>query len=288
MNSMTGYAHREYQYEQFQLTIEVKSYNNRYLDISVHLPGILNPLEPELKTRVRDVVSRGHVDISLRYRSLESDVQVHVDHRAVEQYQRAFQEIIDLSGCSREVTLGDYLAIDEILKPIMPQGATAHGEEILSCFEEVLAEYQASREREGEATRQDILSQLEEFRTAFTLVRSRADQLETSLQELITKRFEQLLGDGYDENRVLAEVAVMLVKYSIHEELSRIDSHLDQFHQMISQPGASGKRLDFLCQELNREVNTIASKSTMAEVNQAVVAMKDHLENMREQLRNVE
>ncbi len=285
---MTGYAYREYQDEQFQVTLEVKSYNNRYLDISVHLPGILSPLEPEFRERVRSVVSRGHVDVSIRYRSLESEVLVHVDHRAVEQYRRAFREIIDLSGCSGDAVLSDYLSIDEILKPIPPQGGTAHGTELLELFEQLLSEFQETRLKEGEATRRNVMIQLEEFLKAFSLVRSRADVLEKSLKDTLKTRFEQLLGSGYDENRILSEVAVLLVKYSIQEEISRVESHLEQFHNMIHEAGVVGKKLDFLCQELNREVNTIASKSTMAEVNQAVVTMKDHLENIREQLRNVE
>ncbi len=120
------------------------------------------------------------------------------------------------------------------------------------------------------------------------IVCGQADLLETKLHDNLTERFQKLLGEGYDEGRILQEVAVMLNKYTVNEEIQRIRSHLNQFKVVMDQDVAVGKKLDFICQELNREINTTASKSIIAEINQAVVSMKDSLENIREQLRNIE
>ncbi len=288
MKSMTGYAYREFQNEQFQAVLEIKSFNNRYLDISVHLPHILNALEPQFRDRVKQVVSRGHVDVMIRYKCLESETEIHVDHNAVRQYEKAFNEIMDITGIQEPLSLSHFLGIEDILKPLNSRENSGHDELLLEIFDKLLLEYDGVRDAEGKSTRRDIEEQLKGFSGSFNTAAALAGELESSLRKMLEDRFEELLGSEYDQNRVLSEVAVMLVKYSVNEEIKRIESHLEQFIRYLAEPGSLGKKLDFLCQELNREINTIASKSTIAEVNQAVVVMKEHLENIREQLRNVE
>jgi len=286
---MTGYAYRELQTEQFHATLQVKSCNNRYLDVRVFVPNILNPLETELRSRVSSRVSRGRVDVQINYRSLESEAEIHVDREAVRQYAEAFRTITETAGIDSSLSLDHFLiSAGDVLKPLNPEEGTRHQEELLAAFDQMLVSFDEQRLREGEATRQDVASLLSRFAASFSRVKTYADEIEDTLQKNLRQRFEQLVGDNYDENRILSEVAVLLMKYSIHEEIQRIDSHLDQFSNFLEGPGAVGKKIDFLCQELNREVNTIAAKSTIAEVNQAVVEMKDHIENIREQLRNVE
>ncbi len=285
---MTGYAVREIHHQQFYAQLEIKTCNNRYLDISVHLPAALNSLEQEIRKRVSSKVSRGRVDAAVRYRPLESEGAIHVDRSGVLQYLRAFQEIQNTAGLSGEVTLQDFLAVGEMLKPVESYNVSEHGGVLLDEFEGLLDELNQTRRVEGAAVRKDIEGQLEGFTQLFSYVRGRSADLEQQLKKQLKERFEELTNGSYDENRVLSEVAVMLVKYSIHEELQRTESHLEQFARYLDQTEPIGKKLDFLCQELNREINTIASKSTIAEVNQHVVEMKDHVENIREQLRNVE
>lgn len=288
MKSMTGYAVTEYHDDILQISMELKSYNNKYLDINVHLPSLLNSLEPELRSMIKTKVSRGYVELSIRFRLLESNMELHVDHQALLRYAEAFREISASVGLHDELRLEHFLQTDEVIKPVRNELPESCMKLMSSLLDQLLDELNVMRAREGEATLRDIREQLEGFTRAFTDVSSRAEELEQSIKQLLKQRFEQLLESTYDEQRILAETAVMLVKYSINEELKRIASHLEVFASILSSEGPVGKRLDFLCQELNREINTIASKSTMAEVNQAVVTMKDHLENIREQLRNVE
>ncbi len=288
MKSMTGYASRELLHEEFQASVEIKSCNNRYLDIHFHLPGVLGALEPPLRDMIKQRVSRGRVDVTIRYKCLESSELIHVDHHMLQQYARAFRTIIKETGIDDALRLEHFTAVGEILKPVDPQQGSPHDRQIIEMTEEMMDAFEESRRTEGKATRRDIVGQLESFTRAFEQVKQRSDALEQSLQEALTERFRQLIGEEYDQQRIYAETAVMLVKYSINEEIQRTESHLSQFCSQMEGGAPVGKRLDFLCQELNREVNTIASKSTMAEINHAVVAMKDHLENIREQLRNVE
>jgi uncharacterized protein (TIGR00255 family) len=149
-------------------------------------------------------------------------------------------------------------------------------------------DFETERLREGRHTEADIFSHIGLIEAALETVAAHAPALEASIRENLRSRFAELLGNQIDENRVLAETAVLLVKYSISEEISRLSSHLAEFRAETKRNPGPGKKLDFLCQEINREINTIGSKTTVLEVSRAVVNMKDALENVREQLRNVE
>jgi uncharacterized protein (TIGR00255 family) len=148
--------------------------------------------------------------------------------------------------------------------------------------------FEAERNREGRHTEEDILSHIARFEAALERVAFLAPAMEDTIKENLRCRFAELLGDRIDESRVLTETAVLLMKYTISEEISRLGVHLAEFRaETLRNPGPA-KKLDFLAQEMNREVNTIGSKTPNAEVSQAVVEMKNILENIREQLRNVE
>jgi uncharacterized protein (TIGR00255 family) len=149
-------------------------------------------------------------------------------------------------------------------------------------------QFEAERVREGKHTQDDILSNIAYLETAVKNVAAHVPAIETSIRENLKTRFVELLGDRIDENRILAETAVLLMKYTISEELSRLSAHLTEFRSETERNPSPGKKLDFLCQEINREINTIGSKTQVLELSRAVVDMKNALENIREQLRNVE
>lgn len=288
MISMTGYGASEYQDERIQISVEFRSYNNRYLEISYNAPFFANCLEQEVKESIKSTISRGHVDMNLRIKVLESDVEFIVDENLVVEYTKALERIIEAAGLDRRPRLSDYLHNDDILKLVRHHDIGEFHDLILEQVNLALVPFCESRAIEGERTMLDIQKNLSSFQAAFHSVIAQAASIETMIQENLVGRFKQLLESNYDENRVLQEVAVMLMKYTINEEINRVETHLAQFREDMESGQSVGKRLDFLCQELNREVNTIGSKSIIAEVNQAVVVMKESLENIREQLRNVE
>ena len=155
-------------------------------------------------------------------------------------------------------------------------------------LESLFREFEASREAEGAKIALDIAKLLESVEEERAGIAGKKDEAEVHIRTALRERFTELLGSGIDENRVNAETALLLVKFDIHEELMRMGAHLENFRAAVLEEGAIGKKLDFICQELNREANTLASKNLQLEVQSAVIRIKDSLEKIREQLRNVE
>lgn len=289
MKSMTGYGYAEKANPLFSLSVEVKSYNNRYLEIVCNLPPFLGGYELDLTKAVSKVAARGRVEIFVKVKRFKSDMSLLVDQEAVALLSEAFGQISVYSGKALKPTLGDYLSQEGVLVASTERDSEIYREDLHSALDEALLQFGASKEREGEATAL-VLSRLgEAISSGLAVVQANADRLEEHIKQNLLKRFEELLGDQhYDENRIIQEVAVMLVRYSVAEEISRLAIHLKEYQALLKAEEPIGKRLDFLCQEMNREINTIGSKSQLVELNLEVVKMKDSLENIREQVRNIE
>lgn len=288
MKSMTGYGHGEKIDERLSVSVELKSYNNRFLDVFVNLPPFLSALEPRVRDFVSERCQRGKVEVSIRAKELQGAVSVSVDENAAAAYYQAIKGLSAKLGLEEVPRLSSILA----LEGVMQTEKTRDPERFWQAVEPQLAAafglFEAARVREGKATEADILSHIGKIEASLSLVSGHVPALEASIKENLRTRFREVLGDAADENRVLAETAVLLMKYTISEELSRLKTHLAEFREEVARNPAPGKKLDFLCQEINREINTIGSKSPVLEVSRAVVEMKDALENVREQLRNVE
>jgi len=285
---MTGFAHREIEREGLRGSLELKSYNNRYLDISVYLPAYLSRLEPLLRSFLSERVVHGKLEASLRVRAMDAPVSASADLAAAKAVAAVLREVSAACGIEEPLRLGSVIGFEGV---ISFQRELDEGDlwarllpEIEACF----ADYDESRLREGRATALDISAQMARVSASVELVRSKAPEIESTIKSQLAARFQETLGDAVDQGRVLSEVASYLMKYTINEELSRLSAHIDSFSRMLENDKAPGKKLDFLCQEMNREVNTIGSKSMLLEVSRAVVELKDALENVREQLRNIE
>jgi uncharacterized protein (TIGR00255 family) len=289
MKSMTGYGSAEVMTEQFQLSVEVKSYNNRYLDINHNIPYMLAPYEMEIDKKITDFASRGHVEVNIRVKNLASDVQLYVDEQAVKNYSEAFASIAALSGKALKPQLSDYLGSEGVLVSLKGNDSERYRQVLFETLQAALVQFSESKVREGSSTQRDLVRLGTVVSEGLDVIKSHANELEQMVKDTLRSRFVEMLGDqNYDENRILQEVAVMLVKYSVHEEIKRLGVHLKEYFSLLERSEPVGKRLDFLCQEMNREINTIGSKSQMVELNIQVVKMKDGLENIREQIRNIE
>ena len=288
MKSMTGYGYAECQNEKLHISLEIKSYNNRYLDIIINLPPFLNQLEQELRKAVSENAERGRVEIYLRVRELEEDIEVNLDRAAVSAYAETLREMAEAAGVKSEIELGHLLAVDGLMKVEKKRDIDAYRSLVMPLFEDCRSRWEQSRIKEGLSAEKDISRHISMIKEAVCLFELKADEMEDNIKNNIRTKFRDVLGDELDEQRILAETAVLLVKYSINEEIVRLNGHLDTFLDEISSGEAVGKKLDFICQEINREINTIGSKSFIMEINQKVVEVKDKLENVREQLRNVE
>jgi len=275
MKSMTGYGYSETDNGDFILTLEIKAYNNRFLDISFNAPPLLSCFEQDVCNRIKSVVARGHLDVGFRLRTLRQDCEINVDDRTASAYALA-------AGKVSEICAAQGLAIRH------EEGST-YSNAVAECLDQALDMLEKGRVREGKATRSNLGSLIGGISKSLDIVESRALELEQGIKTGLKAKMDEMLHNAqYDENRILSEVAVMLMRYTINEEISRLRTHIDEFHRLLDQDGPVGKRMDFLCQEMNREINTIGSKSQIVRINLAVVDMKDCLENIREQVRNVE
>jgi len=288
MISMTGYSYREYQDERVNLALELKSYNNRYLDIVVNAPPFLSPLEPAMRNYLKSIIVRGRVEISLRVKELEEDLEVHIDQSAATQYAAALRRLAETVGLQEEPRLSHFLRLEGVIKPVKNRDLEWFEKVVLQELEEATADFVSSRQTEGESTDADIRTHMQNLEANLATIEAHSVKLEEYIRNQLTERFKELVGENYDENRILSETAVMLMKYSVGEETVRMRSHLEQFMNYMQESGGIGKKLDFICQEMHREINTIGSKSNIIAINQAVVEAKDALEKIREQLRNVE
>ncbi|MCX8014016.1 MAG: YicC family protein [Rectinema sp.] len=288
MKSMTGFAHCAVTTSMFKGTITLKSYNNRFFDLSLALPQWLSSIEPQIREFFGSRIARGKVECAIRLKREEaasSEIQINIPFAktlaeqlrvlarecAIDQ-EPSLEFLATFPGTIDSDSELDAMNIWRTLEPFM---------------EQTWKDFDESRTREGLATLENIHVQLERIKKRLDETAGHADQIESYLRAQITARFKELLGNGYDEGRVLQEVAVQMVRLTINEELHRLRTHIEAFETMEKEP-ACGKKLDFLCQEMNREINTIGSKNMLVPVSLAVVEMKDALENIREQIRNVE
>jgi uncharacterized protein (TIGR00255 family) len=285
---MTGYGWAEFQDQEASLSVEIKGYNNRFLDITVNLPPFLSALEIPVREYLGERCRRGRVEVSLRYRELNAPVEVSLNAEAVRAYREAAAETARILGLKEQPRLDTILAMEGVLDTEQKRNPQKALERIMPLLKKAAADFEQGRLREGAHTAADILSHLEELENSRRIILSHSAEMESLIRENIQGRFAEVLGDQADENRVYAETAALLVKYTIAEELSRLDAHFGEFRQEAEKNPSPGKKLDFLCQEINREINTIGSKAFVLEVSREVVTMKDALENIREQLRNVE
>jgi len=288
MKSMTGFAFREHRDERHKITITMKSYNNRFLDILIYLPSFLNPLEQKIREFLSKRISRGRLELYVKATELNQAAEISIDPLYVESYMQALRQLADAAGIREEIRLSHLLRIEGVLKAEQSLDLDAYWLDFRPILESVFQEFDGLRRAEGEATGKDILELLGAIEADITKIEAVAPQLEEKIKNDLRTRFQDLLSNGIDENRILTETAALLMKSDIHEELVRSRSHLQSFRKILGESESMGKKLDFICQELNREFNTIGAKNLLVEVDGAIVALKDHVEKIREQLRNVE
>ncbi|MDA3851400.1 MAG: YicC family protein [Spirochaetaceae bacterium] len=288
MISMTGFGHSEYQDEKLNASLEIKSYNNRYLDLAINMPSFLNVLEPEIRSQLSSVIQRGRVEVYLKIREKEEDLELIIDKKAAMGYRDSLEELKNHLGLSDSPMLVQIIGMEGVLKVEKKKDPQALSPVIKKLFDQALDELQKTRQIEGNHTQKDILQQLQVISEFRNQVRDLAPQVEETLQKNLREKFQQVLGDEVEENRILTEVASYLVRYDINEEISRLSAHLESFLSLVESQEPVGKKLDFLCQEMNREINTMGSKTPQIEVQRRVVDAKDAMEKIREQLRNVQ
>ncbi len=288
MTSMTGYACEEVSSEKAIVCVEIKSVNSRFLDLTINLPPYLNQLESLYRAKISEKVMRGKVDVFIRIKELETDVQISSDTVAAKAYLDAIKKIAEATGYSSDIPLSLLIAQPGVLNSNKVYDVEKYKTMIDPVFDVAFKKFISDRQREGKNMKKDIEEKLCKLEECAFFFKEWQPKMETYFKEQITTKFKELLGEHADENRIMSETAAMLVKYTINEEVVRLASHIEAMKNEIENNHAPGKKLDFICQEMNREINTIGSKNQFAEVGAMVITAKDSLENIREQSKNVE
>ncbi|WP_288600940.1 YicC/YloC family endoribonuclease [uncultured Treponema sp.] len=289
MNSMTGYGYKETVVDGTQVSVEIRSVNSRFMDLNVNIPSYLNSLEARIRSLVTESIARGKIDLSIRVRDLNSTATVTADPKAAKMYYDAISQIADAIGLQKEnIPLSLVVGQEGVLNVSHDYDAEVYWNKINGILGEVLAQFVSDRKREGENLKADLLAKLDVLDSCAAFFKEWQPKMEEKFRTQIEGRFKELLGDHADENRIMEETAAMLVKYTINEEIIRLASHLKALRKEFLENPVPGKRIDFICQEANREINTIGSKNQFTEVGAMVIKAKDALENIREQSKNVE
>ncbi len=290
MYSMTGYGKGEYRGEGTELTVEVKSVNNRYLDVAVKGPRVFLPQEELIRARVRESISRGHVDVFVscsdrreRPRALSLDLGLARSYmEAAQSLRREFPSLHD------DMSLSFLLRQPDVVKTEEGTGADETLVRALeSALSSALAAHAAMRLAEGERLKADLLSRIDAIAALREKIALRAPLVAEEYRKKLTDRMNEFLAGKVDETRILTEAAVYSDKCNIDEELTRLLSHIAEFRS-VAESERVGRKLDFLVQELNRECNTICSKSNDREITALALEMKNEIEKVREQIQNLE
>ena len=289
MNGMTGYGRHEQSSERYRISAELRSYNSRYLELNVSVPPALGELEQRIRQKLDANLARGRVEAQLRVAAAEAAVEVEVNGPLAAAYRRALWQLAEPLG--QAVTVDHLLSVGGLLRECRPQDTEGVWEEAEPAVDTAMAQLLASRRVEGEAAEADVRSQLAQLTGELDTIQrdtaSYADATATARARDAAARARELLTSDADDERVVAALASLLVRADINEELVRARGHLVALEAALTEDG-TGKHMEFLCQEVLREVNTIASKSAAYGVAAAAVRAKGCLERMREQLRNVE
>lgn len=289
--SMTGYGSAKGSVEGQEITVELKSVNNRYLDCSVRLPRNFLFAEVTVKQAVSAGVSRGKVDVFVSAQaSQESGTVVSVNEELARGYRDAVARIAETLGLESGLNAFSLARFPDVLtverRELDKDKAAAALSEITA---KAVEEFNAMREREGERLRRDMLGKLETIEGLVSVVKERSPQTVKEYRERLEARLRDILADrSLDEQRVITEAAIFADRTAVDEETVRLRSHIAQFRTMLEEGSPIGRKMDFLVQEFNRESNTIGSKCSDASLAKVVVDLKSEIEKIREQLQNVE
>ena len=291
MYSMTGYGRGAASLEGRELTIELKSVNNRFLDIGMKLPRQLSFLEDGLRKLLNDALSRGHVDVFVNYRNLRSDAKtVRVDEALLKAYLTSARESAKALGLTDDLTLSRALTLPDVTT-ILPadedqQTLIQLGKQVMT---EAIENLKAMRHKEGERLKLDLSARMDTMTGYASVIEKRAPAVVDEYRTKLTARIEELLGETeVDRARLATEVAIFADRAAIDEEIVRLNTHLVHFRELLEAEEPVGRKMDFLVQEMNRECNTIGSKANDAELTSIVLLCKAEIEKLREQIQNIE
>lgn len=290
--SMTGFGLGETSNDVYKLKVEIKTVNHRYNEIFIRLPRHLNYLEDKLKKLIKEYVHRGKIDVYVDFEYIDqSAVAVKVDIPLAVSYKNALTQLKDELDLEDRILLKDIIHVSDVIKMDKKEiDQDAIWKIFKETFEIALKDLTTMKLNEGESLKADILKKLASMEKWIELISERAPFVVVDYREKLHERIKNLLDENLvlDEERFNTEIAYFADKSSIDEEIVRLESHIHQFHDILEENGSIGRKIDFLIQEMNREINTIGSKANDIILSKYVVEVKSELEKIREQIQNIE
>lgn len=291
IRSMTGYGGAKSMENAIAVTVELRSVNNRYLDVSVRLPKSCLFAEETVRTAVSRHISRGKVDVFIGVDTSGAEESViKVNENLAAAYLKAVRDAAECFGLEGEIDAITLLRFPEVLSTDKTDtDRDTVSQAIAAVLEQGLAEFDAMRTREGQRLAADIEDKLRSLEDMVAIVEARSPQTVTEYREKLLGRMKEVLADAaVDEARILQEAAIYADKVAVDEEMVRLKSHIAQFRILLAQGSPAGRKLDFLTQEMNREANTTGSKCADSTIAKTVIDMKAEIEKIREQIQNIE
>ena len=287
---MTGFGRGKYEVDGRSYTVEIKSVNHKYNDISVKMPRFLNSLEDKIRKQISSAISRGKADVFINFENYSSKgTNIKINKELAKIYITQMQELSQETGIINNINVMDITRLPDILNIDEEADEELIYNELNVALKEAIENFVNMREIEGTKLVEDILERLQKIanfveeisKYSMTLVEEYIEKLENRVKELMKT-------DVVDETRLAQEIVIYSDKCSIEEELTRLRSHISQFEKLLKENSPIGKKIDFLVQEMNRETNTIGSKANCLEITNRVIEIKTELENIREQIQNIE
>tara|TARA_B100000809_G_scaffold266317_1_gene328456 strand:+ start:4775 stop:5629 length:855 start_codon:yes stop_codon:yes gene_type:complete len=284
---MTAFSRQQSEQEWGSLTWEIRSVNHRYLEVSLRLPDLFRGLENSIRGAVRKKLSRGKIECQLRYKAGESfQSELHLNRALIQKLIQANMEIEQLTGASTVLSSTEILRWPGVIQD-QEFDITAIEKPAFELFGDALEDLVASRQREGEELKGFIQKRIDSIRKIVSTVKTAMPEILAAQRQNLADKLDALKAD-LEPSRLEQEITLLAQKADVDEELDRLASHLNEVERVLSNAGQKGRRLDFLMQELNREANTLSSKSIVAETTLSAVELKVLIEQMREQIQNVE
>lgn len=290
MKSMTGFGRANLESNGKNYIIDIKTVNNKYSDITVKCPKRLSFMEDKIRKQIANKITRGKVDVSVSFFDFSNKSKnVVLNKEIAKEYIKQLREIADENNLSENISVVEIAKLPDILNSIDSDNDEEIINETLQCLNMALDSLIDMRKTEGENIKQDLLARIERVKNLVDRITANSKGIVEEYVSKLEKRVKEILkNDVVDENRIAQEAVIYADKTSIEEELTRLNSHIVQFNELVNRDGPVGKKLDFMIQEMNRETNTIGSKAGSGEITKAVIDLKVELEDIREQVQNIE
>jgi TIGR00255 family protein len=287
---MTGFGRASLESNGKNYIIEIKTVNNKYSDITVKSPKRLSFMEDKIRKQIANRITRGKVEVSVSFFDFSNKSKnVVLNKEIAKEYIKQLREIADENNLSENISVVEIAKLPDILNSIDSDNDEEIASEALQCLNMALDSLIEMRKTEGENIKQDLLVRIERVQNLVDKIAENSKGIVEEYVSKLEKRVKEILKtDVVDENRIAQEAVIYADKTSIEEELTRLNSHIVQFKELVNSDGPVGKKLDFMIQEMNRETNTIGSKAGSGEITKAVIDLKVELEDIREQIQNIE